>query len=77
MRTSINVDISYEQVLSIVKSLPQKQKLQLSRELEKEGIRSRLTLILGAFKTDDLDMETITNETESVRQEIYDSRKKL
>ena len=76
MRTAINVDISYEQILSIVKSLPNNEKIELSKELEKEGIMSKLTSLLSAFKTDELSLDTINKETEAVRQEIYDSGKK-
>ncbi len=75
MKTALNIDITYDQVLSIVKSLPVQQKVKLSKELEKEGIRSRLTSLLTAFKTDDLNMDDINKEVELVRQKIYESKK--
>lgn len=76
MKTALNIDITYDQVLSIVKSLPVQQKVKLSRELEKEGIRSRLTSLMAAFKTNELSLEDINNETELVRQKIYESKKR-
>ena len=76
MKTAINIDITYDQVLSIVKKLPPQQKIKLSRELEKEGIRSKLLDFLKSFKTDELSLADITKETEAVRQKIYDAQKK-
>jgi len=75
MKTALNIDITYDQVLSIVKSMPIKQKLKLSKELEKKGIKTRLTSLLSAFKTDALSLEDIDKEVELVRQKIYDSKK--
>ncbi len=75
MKTALNIDITYDQVLSLVKSMPVKQKLKLSKELEKEGIKTRLTSLLSAFKTDELSPEDIDKEVELVRQKIYDSKK--
>jgi len=39
--------------------------------LEKEAIETKLSRLLKTFKTKDLDLNTITEEVESVRQEIY------
>ena len=75
MKTALNIDITYDQVLSIVKSLPVQQKVKLSKELEKEGIRSRLTSLLTAFKTDELNLDDINKEVELVRQKLYESKK--
>jgi hypothetical protein len=73
MKTAINIDITYDQVLAIVKSLPTAQKVKLSRELEKEGIRTKLTGLLSAFKTDAPIEEDIKAEAELVRKAMYDS----
>ncbi len=75
MKTSLNLDISYDQVLFLVKQLPNKEKLKLSKELEKEGIHSKLTKILSTFKTNQLSLATINKEVEIVRQQIYESQK--
>ena len=69
-------DVRYDQVLSLVKQLPLRQKIRLSKELEKESIGTKLSSLLNAFYTDELSLETIDTETEIVRQQIYD-RKKL
>ena len=70
MKTSLKLDISYDQVLYLVKQLPNKEKLKLSKELEKEGIHSKLTKILSTFKTNQLSLATINKEVEIVRQQI-------
>lgn len=75
MKTALQIDITFEQILSLIKQLPQKQKLKLTKELEKEAIDIKLSRLLKTFKTDDLDLDTITSEVESVRQDIYDKQK--
>lgn len=75
MRTALQIDITFDQMLSMVRQLPIQQKIKLSKELEKDAIDTKLSQLLKAFKTDDLDLKTITEEVESVRQEIYDKQK--
>ncbi len=75
MSTALQLDITYDQLLSLVKKLSLQQKIELTKELEKTGIESKLSDLLTTFKTDELDMETITSEVELVRQEIYDKQK--
>ena len=43
MKTALQVDISFDQLLSIVKQLSSQQKLKLTKELEKEVIDSKLS----------------------------------
>lgn len=54
MKTALNIDITYEQVLSLVKQLPKQQKIKLSHELEKEGIASKIGDLLKKFRTKEL-----------------------
>ena len=70
-----NIDLDFEQILDLVKQLPKQEKIRLSKELEKELIESKLTSLLKAFKTDDLDKDTINKETEIVRTAIYANSK--
>lgn len=76
MKPALQIDVTFEQILSIVKQLPQQQKIKLTKELEKEGINSKLTRLLQTFKTKELNLKTIDEETEKVRQEIYDRQKR-
>ncbi|WP_204106771.1 MULTISPECIES: hypothetical protein [Spirulina sp. CCY15215] len=69
--TNYQLPLNFEQVLTLVKQLPYPEKLQLSQELEKEVLDSKLTAILESLKTDELSLETISEEVEAVRSEIY------
>ncbi|HET8838742.1 MAG TPA: hypothetical protein VFM82_07080 [Flavobacteriaceae bacterium] len=75
MKTALQIDITFEQILSLIKQLPKEQKLKLTKELEKEAIDIKLSRLLNTFKTDELDLETITKEVEKVRQDIYGKQK--
>jgi hypothetical protein len=66
-----NIDLEFSQILDLVKQLSRKEKLRLSKELEKEIIDVKLTSLLKAFRTDDLDQDTIDSEVEIVRAELY------
>jgi len=76
MKTALQVEISFEQLLLMVKQLPRQQKLKLTKELEKEAIETRLSRLLKTFKTPKLDLNTITEEAEIVRQGIYDKQQR-
>lgn len=76
MKTALQINLTFDQILSIVKQLPKQQKIKLTKELEKEAIDSKLSSLLETFKTDDLDLGTIQEETERVRQEIYEKQKR-
>jgi hypothetical protein len=66
-----NIDLAFDQILDLVRQLPKKEKIRLSKELEREIIDVKLTALLKAFKTDNLDQDTIDKEVESVRSELY------
>ena len=69
--TQYQLSLSFEQVLSLVKQLPEADKLKLSEALSKELLDSKLTHLLQSFKTDEISLEEITQEVETVRIEIY------
>ncbi|MFY0690058.1 MAG: hypothetical protein JXQ90_22995 [Cyclobacteriaceae bacterium] len=69
-----NINLSFTQILELVRNLPGEQKIKISRELEKETIGSKLTELLTAFRSDKLTMNEITAEVEQVRQDLYDKR---
>jgi len=75
MKTSLQIDLTFDQILSMVKQLPKQQKIKLTKELEKEAVDSKLSRLLKTFRTNDLEMGTITQEVETVRQEIHDKQK--
>jgi replication fork clamp-binding protein CrfC len=71
MKAALEINLSFDQILSLVKQLPRQQKIKLSKELEKDVIDSRLSALLKTFKTKDLDLNVIHEEVELVREEIY------
>jgi predicted DNA-binding protein YlxM (UPF0122 family) len=75
MKPALQVEITYDQVLALVRQLPKKEKIKLTKELEKEGIESKLSALLKTFRTKDLSLKTIDEEAEIVRQQIYESQK--
>lgn len=70
MRTDLQIDISFEQILDLVKKLSKRQKIKLTKELEKEEIETKLSKLLDEFKTDELSIETIDSEVEIVREKL-------
>jgi len=75
MKTALQIDLTFEQILSMIKQLPKKQKIKLTKELEKEVIDSKLSRLLKTFRTDELDEKTIAEEVEIVRKQQYDKQK--
>ncbi len=75
MSTAIQLDITFDQILALVKQLPRQEKLRLTQELEKEGIESKLATLLKVFRSKELSLETINEEVEIVRQQIYERQK--
>jgi len=76
MKTELQIDLSFDQILAVVKQLPRQQKIKLTKELEKEAINTKLSRLLKTFKTKELDLKTVNKEVEIVRQEIYDKQKR-
>jgi hypothetical protein len=75
MSRPIQADISFDQVLALVKQLPRQEKVLLTKELEKEGIESKLSVLLKKFRTKELSLDTINEDVEIVRQQIYAIKK--
>ncbi len=66
--------LNFDQILNLVKQLPKTDKLKLSQELEKDTLDHKLTELLQAFQTDELSLDTINQEVEAVRSELYAER---
>lgn len=76
MRTTIQfpLPLNFNQILQIVRRLPDKEKIRLTKELEKEAIYSRLSHLLKSFKTNKLSESEILNECNNVRERLYTKR---
>jgi hypothetical protein len=75
MKTALKIDFTFDQILSLVKQLPKQQKIKLSKELEKEVVDSKLTKLLKIYRTEELSLKTINEESEKVRKELYENQK--
>lgn len=76
MKTALQIEFTFDQILSLVKQLPKQQKIKLNMELEKEVIDSKLSKLLKTFNTKDLNLNTLDKEIEIIRQEIYEKQKR-
>ena len=76
MKTELQLGITFDQLLSMVKRLTTKEKIKLTKAMEKDVIENKLNRLLKTFKTDKLNLKTINDEVEMVRQEIYDKQKR-
>lgn len=76
MKTALQIDLTFDQIVALVKQLPNQQKIKLTKVLEKEAIDSKLSKLLKTFKSKELSLKTINEEAESVRQEIYEKEKR-
>ena len=75
MKAALQVEVTFDQVLALVKQLPIKEKIKLTKELEKEGIQTKLSGFLKTLRTRGLSLDTINKEVEIVRQQLYESTK--
>ena len=75
MKTALKIDFTFDQILTLVKQLPKQQKIKLSKELEKEVVDSKLTKLLKIYRTEELSLKTINEESEKVRKELYENQK--
>ena len=74
IQKSYQATLNFDQILDLVKQLPRNDKIRLSKELEKDTLDQTLTQLLETFKTDEVSLETITEEVENVRTEIYEQQ---
>ena len=68
---NLQISLNFNQILEIVQQLSDQEKLELNQVLTKDLINKKLTGFLEDFKTDELSLELINQEVETVRSEIY------
>ena len=72
---SLNIRLSYNQILELARQLSDEDKLQLNREMSAEVRKIELQRLLQVFKNDEISLEEISSEVELVRQARYEARK--
>lgn len=70
-KSTFKITLKYSQIRELVKQLPLRDKIKLSKELAKENIDKRLSELLNAFYTEELTEEEITKAVEAAREDIY------
>lgn len=77
---SFNIRLDYHQIRDIVGQLSDEDKLRLANELIAETKKSKLENFQSFFKGDEADelpsMEEIQAEVDTVRQKLYEKRKR-
>ncbi|MBA4303105.1 MAG: hypothetical protein C0424_02655 [Sphingobacteriaceae bacterium] len=72
MKAALQIDLTFNQIMDLVRQLPRTEKIKLSKELEKEFVATKLSSLLKEFRTDELDEASIDAEVEAVRSELYE-----
>jgi hypothetical protein len=75
MKTANIPNLTFDQLIEIVRQLSKQEKIKLSKVLEKEEIETKLSRLLKTFKTDELSEGTINKEVEYVREQMYERKK--
>jgi hypothetical protein len=71
---TLNLQFSYSQLLALALQLAKEDRYRLCRELICDERVESLRALRKAFRTDEIDEETIKAECEAVRQEMYEER---
>ena len=70
----MNLQLNFDQVLSLAMQLPESARLTLSRELARSSRVVKLRQIREVLKCDEISDDEIRQECEAVRKEMYESR---
>lgn len=71
---SIQLNLTKRQVASLFRSMSEKDRLELYRDLRRSLFVSRFDALLNSLRTDELSYEDITREVEAVRKQHYERR---
>ena len=71
---TLNVQVSYGQLLALALQLAKEDRYRLCRELLCDERVESMKALLKSIQTDEIDEETIKAECEAVRQEMYEER---
>ena len=71
---TLELQFSYTQLLALAMQLAKEDQYRLCRDLTRNERSESLRALREAFRTDELDEETIRAECEAVRQEMYEER---
>ena len=74
---TISIELDKNQFIRVLNKLDDDDKLEILKELKKSLFLKRFNKLLKSTKTDDLTLEEITKEVESVRRQRYEEGKQI
>ena len=74
---AINIQLDKSQFLKIINQLDDNDRFELYNELKKSLFLKRFNKLLMSTRTDELTMDEITKEVESVRKQRYEEGKQI
>jgi len=74
---AINIELDKSQFLKIINQLDYNDKLELLNELKKSLFLKRFNKLLNSAQTDELTMDEITSEVETIRKQRYEEGKQI
>ena len=74
---TVNIELDKNQFIRIINSLDDNDKLEIFNELKKSLFLKRFNKLLISTKTNELTLEDITKEVESVRKNRYEKGKQI
>jgi len=74
---AINIELNKSQFLRIINQLDDNDKFELYNELKKSLFLKRFNKLLNSTQTNELTMDEITNEVETIRKQRYEEGKQI
>ncbi len=75
--STVNIELDKNQFIRIINNLDENDKLEIFNELKKSLFLNRFNKLLKSTKTDELTLDDITKEVESVRKNRYEKGKQI
>ncbi len=72
---NLSLTIDFNQLKSLITQCGIEEKTEIVRMLEKDTFPFRFNQLLNKIRTDDLTLEEITDEVESVRKKRYSAKR--
>jgi len=77
VKRTVNIELDKGQFIKTIKRLDGSDKLEIFNELKKSLFLKRFNDLLKSTKTDELSLDDITKEVESVRKNRYEKGKQI
>ncbi len=74
---TVNIELDKSQFIKIINNLDDKDKMEIYNELKKSLFLKRFNKLLKSTRTDELTLDEITKEVESVRKNRYEKGKQI